>query len=254
MTGREHRSATLDLPSHTTTSGLKVKLAANKARPLPDPSPTPPTGIGAGIDFSLPNPPSRPLIPPRPGVQRPPKPGPKRQSEVDEDYSNTKAPTQVNFPTWWNTVEPYIRDLREDDLAILTLKADAPESYEIPPRGRHYTEVWDEEDGVPGSNPRVSVPNMRPGVTGHWAASDIRDEHLVEEHRGLGPLTERLVAAMISDTDEQEEKPGADMDERPQRVDVMELEDRVKKELRALMLLGEQEEVSHCIIWMRFQC
>jgi transcriptional adapter 3 len=51
------------------------------------------------------------------------KPGPKKQSEVSADYSQTKAPSQVGFPTWWNTVEPYIREIREEDLAMLTLKA-----------------------------------------------------------------------------------------------------------------------------------
>jgi transcriptional adapter 3 len=51
------------------------------------------------------------------------KPGPKKQSEVSADYSQTKVPSQVGFPTWWNTVEPYIREIREEDLAMLTLKA-----------------------------------------------------------------------------------------------------------------------------------
>lgn len=115
-----------------TTSGLKVKLPGNnKSRPsgpsaeIPNGTPAHTTGIsgyGINIDFSLPSPASRPLIPPRPGVQKPLPPGPKKQSEVNEDFSNVKAPTQVNFPTFWAGVEPYVREIREDDLAMLGFK------------------------------------------------------------------------------------------------------------------------------------
>ena len=61
-------------------------------------------------------------MPTRPGVHKPPKPGPKKQSEVDEDYSNVKAPNQIGLPTFWNSVEPYLREIREDDLAMLGFK------------------------------------------------------------------------------------------------------------------------------------
>lgn len=131
------RSTTLASPSrftHTTsTSGLKLKLSSShpksRPHPYPDPSPTPsnstPTAsgqYGATIDFSLPPAPARPLVPLRPGVQKPLKPGPKRQNEVDEDFSNTKAPNQVAFTTFWSSVEPYLREVREDDLAMLGFK------------------------------------------------------------------------------------------------------------------------------------
>ena len=217
-----------------------------------DPSPVP-SSFGANIDFSLPNQPSRPLIPPRPGVQKPLKPGPKRQSEVDEDLSNTKAPNQVLFTTFWSSIEPYLRDIREDDLAMLGFKADAPESYEIPARGRHYTEVWDEEDGLPpGTTPRVSVPNMRQGVASHFVpATEMREETLVNEHAGLGRLTERVVAAVIADKELASEKraesagrTAEDGSRDATRVDVVEEEERMKRELRSVMLIGEHEEVS----------
>ena len=243
--------------AHPQASSLKLKLPT-QPKPRPDPSPAP---TASGIDFSLPSQSSRPLIPPRPGVQKPLKPGPKRQADVDEDYSNAKAPNQVLFTTFWTSVEPYLRELREDDLAMLGFKADAPESYDIPPRGRHYTEVWDEEDGMPlGSTPRVSVPNMRP-IPGNIAASgshfvpvtELKDENLVEEFKGLGTITERVVAAFVADKEVSKAKSQAvagkaaedgGVGKEPLRVDVAELEDRMKRELRSVMLLGEHEEVS----------
>lgn len=255
-------------PHSASTSGLKLKLAPGghqKSRPPShaDPSPTPSASTAGtqppnNIDWSLPPNPQRPLVPPRPGVQKPLKAGPKRQSEVDADYSDKKAPSQIACQTFWQNIEPYIRDLREDDLAMLNFKADTPDSYTIPPRGRHYTEIWDEEDGNPlGTTPRFPIPAMRhpngaPAIA-HFVPSETRDQNLVEETRGLGPMTERIVAAVIGGTDiaaaAKEEalkipEPDSEGSREASRVDVVDLEDRVKKELRSVMLLGDHEEVS----------
>ncbi|KAK4685019.1 transcriptional adapter 3, partial [Tremellales sp. Uapishka_1] len=257
-------------PSHPTlTSGLKLKLSSQpSAKTRPDPSPTPSSSTAAvsaiagdKLDWSLPSQPVRALVPPRPGVQKPLKPGPKKQSEVDEDFSKNKTPAQVAFPTFWSGVESYLRDVREDDLAMLAFKADAPEVYDIPSRGRHYTEIWDEEDGnPPGTTPRFPVPNLRQTLAGpsqggphipHFVpATEMRDENLFDEHRGLGSLTERIVAAVVGSKEDKEGKEGIEsmeamgmgMGKEPAKVDVVDLEERMKKELRAVMLLGEHDE------------
>jgi len=257
-------------PHSASTSGLKLKLppgghqksrAPSQADPSPTPSSATATGPqpGSAIDWSVPPQPSRPLVPPRPGIQKPLKPGPKRQADVDEDYSDKKAPSQIAVQTFWQNIEPYIRDIREDDLAMLNFKADTPESYVIPPRGKHYTEIWDEEDGnPPGTTPRFPVPSMRRGSgptppLQPFIASDVRDPQLQEENRGLGPMTERIVAAVIGGDDlaqaakeaaEKNPEPAEDGPAEAAKVDVVDLEDRVKKELRSVMLLGEHEEVS----------
>lgn len=263
MTARD-RSTTIASPPPmaNSTSSLKLKLppAQLKNRPhLPDPSPTPsavaPIGNqpGSSIDFSLLAQPTRPLVPLRPGIQKPPKPGPKRQSEVDEDFSNTKAPTQVAMTAFWSSMEAYIRDIREDDLAMLNFKADAPESFDIPARGKHYTEIWDEEDGnPPGTTPRMAVPGLRHAhaATGpHFVpVVEMKDELLVDEHRGLGNLTERIVAGMVNGASDEEGRKGDpsiyEGNRDVLRLDVADLEERMKKELRGVMLLGEHEEVS----------
>ncbi|OCF45848.1 hypothetical protein I317_00336 [Kwoniella heveanensis CBS 569] len=274
-------------PHQSSTSGLKLKLSHTHpqfkgSRPTTDLSPTPSASTSNMIDFSLPPPPVRPLIPARPGVQKPMKPGPKKQSEVDEDYSNAKAPSQIAFPTFWSGVEPYLKDVKEDDLAMLGFKADAPESYEVPARGRHYTEVWDEEDGnPPGTTPRFPIPALRqeqlleqqpngapPPVPHFVPVNELQETTLIEEQRGLGSLTERVVAAFVgrfgfghnhggdkkdsSDQDKESKDASAsasapnlesEMEDRePAKVDVAELEERMKKELKGVMLLGEHEE------------
>ncbi|OXG46390.1 transcriptional adapter 3 [Cryptococcus neoformans] len=287
------RSMTLASPPPypSTTSGLKLKISHTQPkRPSVDATHSPASSStplpGAHIDFALPAQPSRPLVPTRQGPRQPMKPGPKKQSEVDEDYSNKKAPNQVAFPTFWSAVEPYLRDVREDDLAMLGFKTDPAESYEIPPRGRHYTEVWDEEDGnPPGTRTRFPVPNLRqqqiqqsqtinhtrkntlalaasaggPHIPHFVPAQEMRDENLVDEQRGLGGLTERVVAAVVGtfvgddrekekererERRERERMEGGEVGEKvePAKVDVVDLEERMKHELRAVMLLGEHEE------------
>lgn len=90
----------------------------------------------------------------------------------------------------------------------------------------------------------------------------MRDENLVDEQRGLGGLTERVVAAVVGtfvgddrekekerdrERRERERMEGGEVGEKvePAKVDVVDLEERMKHELRAVMLLGEHEEVCY---------
>lgn len=73
----------------------------------------------------------------------------------------------------------------------------------------------------------------------------------MDEHRGLGSLTERIVAGFMGDAaDQSVDNTGkmavgeVESNRDSARVDVVELEDRMKRELRAVMLLGEHEDVS----------
>lgn len=160
--------------------------------------------------------------------------------------------------------------------------------FDIPPRGRHYTEQWDEEDPSTSSqNIRIAVPNLRqlngtyPAKlpTGHFITThDLKDDTLVEELRGLGSVTERILAAVLGRRTSHDnlngsmngDKSGKDGKSEkcekvngvigsngvegklaedyepagPVRVESREMEDRVKKELRGVMLLGEHEDVS----------
>ena len=110
-----------------------------------------------------------------------------------------------------------------------------------------------------GTTSRYPVPNLRHGASNHGALSlphyipsaEMRDENLVDEQRGLGSLTERIVAAVVGDRatskNVKEAVSGKENDEDAHdntRVDVVIMEDRMKKELKSVMLLGENEEVS----------
>jgi transcriptional adapter 3 len=87
----------------------------------------------------------------------------------------------------------------------------------------------------------LAVPHFIPAV-------EMKDENLVDEQRGLGAITERIVAAVIGEGEnrDMEGKPAEEVDSarEPAKVDVVDLEERMKQELRAVMLLGEHEEVS----------
>lgn len=207
------------------------------------------TGGNSNFDWTPPPLPQRALVPRRPGVKKPLKPGPKRQNEVDEDFSDRKAPNQIACQTFWQNVEPYTRDIRHDDLALLAFKADQPDLFQMPPRGRHYTEIWDEEDGnAPYTTPRISVPPLfrqrplRKAAHGAHSSGEVDD---------MGAFAERLLSGVVSGYDLGEAYqrsvagvPEPEADPAPVlRTEAVDIEDKVKKEMRHMMLLGEHEEV-----------
>lgn len=100
-----------------------------------------------------------------------------------------------------------MRPIKEEDIGFLEHTDDEVEPFIMPKLGRHYSEVWEEEDianygqalpgtaavrsGVklPGSSSMAPLPR--------WEPSQLQEKDLLTEERGHGPLTERLVSAMI---------------------------------------------------------
>ncbi|KAI9143297.1 histone acetyltransferases subunit 3-domain-containing protein, partial [Paraphysoderma sedebokerense] len=170
------------------------------------------------------------------------------------DYSKVKAPSQqANAQQFWSMVENYIRPLTEDDLRYLQKEDDDPRSYIIPPLGRHYREVWTEEEralfGSESSNRYSKYPTPKPT----WPD----DVVTISPEMCAGPLTERLISSLLND-DRDKGKiedgdvrdisgSGGDENSGPLRFDlgvnrdVESLEDRIKRELRNIGLLADGE-------------
>ena len=74
----------------------------------------------------------------------------------------------------------------------------------MPKIGRHYTQVWGEEDtqnyGAPLPGTAATRPIAHAGPSHplpKWEPSTLAEPDLLTEERGHGPLTERVVSALI---------------------------------------------------------
>ena len=132
---------------------------------------------------------------------------------MTEDFSKAKAPaTQVPITTFYTSIEPWLRPIREEDIGWLEYTADEVEPYVVPKLGRYYTEAWEEEDiqfygGVPTlldfSNSRAgpSSSSISASPLPKWDSATLAESDLVME-KGLGPVTERLVTALLPAADQ----------------------------------------------------
>ncbi|GAC97546.1 transcriptional regulator Ngg1 [Pseudozyma hubeiensis SY62] len=55
---------------------------------------------------------------------------------------------QTPINTFYNYADAFFKTLTEDDLAWLSSKSDDHEPFQMPPLGRHYKEVWEEEEAL----------------------------------------------------------------------------------------------------------
>ncbi|KAJ9127119.1 hypothetical protein QFC24_001354 [Naganishia onofrii] len=233
------------LSNQPSTSGLKVKLSLSSSAknrgslppaelgtsPLQTAAVVNPLGnndsaIQQIINFAIPT--SKPqsvtactsLVPVRPPIPHPPKPLPKRQKDVNQDFSTVKHVTQnVQWSTFWNGIEPYLKDFGEEELAMLGFRPEDVEPFVIPPLGKHYQDIWDEEDSA---LPFASLDSTGPPAVNAWdmlngdtkdskpvisealladktyvPVTEMVDDDLWDEAKGLGGLNERAVAALL---------------------------------------------------------
>lgn len=201
----------------TAPASTPASAAAAATTPPPlaaDADRLPPPPLGSHIDFRLPLA-TRSLVPPRPPIPDPLPPLPLTQVEVNDDFTQVKAPgTQLLFSNFMSSAEAYTRAVGEEDLAFLKgYKEEDVEPYVVPPLGQHYTHQFAEEDrlaaqGLPyvpplagtaaagGVNRSLEYPRMRKSEFGFDPLEGLTEEGLVEE-RGMGPVSERVVGGLV---------------------------------------------------------
>ncbi|KAI6021149.1 hypothetical protein EDC04DRAFT_2733771 [Pisolithus marmoratus] len=227
---------------------LPVKPAQASGPILNPPKPT-----TMGPDFSV-LPPVQ-LLPPRPPVTPSPIAGPSKPTEVMEDFSKLKQSPQVLVNTFYSSIEPWIRGIKEEDIGFLEFTGDEIEPYIIPKLEQHYTEVWEEQDTEIYGGPLPTFASHRTGDSGILRHSE---QDLSAEERSHGPLTERLISALLPMPDvtvwkgvkaaeeAMEGRPGGTgaAAARREKVNVADLEERVQDIIRFHGLLPEPPNYS----------
>ncbi len=181
-----------------------------------------------------------------------------------DDFSKSKVPNQVLVTTFYSSIEPYLRPIGEEDVGFLEYTHDEVDPFVMPKLGRHYSEVWEEEDIALYGVPLPGTAAVRSGVSlpgssstaplPRWEPSTLMEADLVTEERGHGPLTERLVSALIpmqnatewkgvkAAEEAMEGRPGtngAAAQAARDKLNVADLEDRVRNVMRFHGLLDE---------------
>lgn len=179
------------------------------------------------------------------------------------DFTRVKPPNQIQLSTFASFLEPYFRPWTEEDLSFLQQRNVGSEvvsfgrsisPYVIPPLGPTYPMNWAEEDQQMSFTdrerpPRVNPPMPPPVDTQQFFAAgaqqDLTDASVEQGTVGLGPLTARLVTALLPEDHEDDETegsappqaPAVSLIPRPSQkgslmTDFSSLEERLKREFR----------------------
>lgn len=126
----------------------------------------------------------------------------------------------------------------------------------IPALGAHYLDVWDAEDSHPSAShqPVHYSSALEPPPLPRLKPDNLTEDAMGMESIFVGPLTERLVSALVFDGNfpfEDEEMSNGVKVEKPveeegEELDNVELEERIRKELRFIGIL--EEDVSSCSV------
>eukprot|EP00117_Sycon_ciliatum_P004855 scpid87276/ scgid9043/ Transcriptional adapter 3-A; ADA3 homolog A; Transcriptional adapter 3-like A len=152
---------------------------------------------------------------------------PEQVVEAEAQFAKTKQDTTNKF---WAAVEQYCAPITEQDIKSLRQLAVAPDTdqdlYKIPPLGKHYSYRWAQEDigdddkaasragtgaGAGGSNVRDKTRSLSSSTSPANSASQptngsadnqsvtTDEDSSRQETCSLGPLTQRLVSALLED-------------------------------------------------------
>lgn len=122
------------------------------------------------------------------------------------DFVRVKAKDQVPILNFWAVIDPHFRPLSEEDRDFLLKKPDDDKYHIIPPLGRHYSEVWSEDEQLPSMSrshsPAASSisAGSRQGSHDHLFTKYMyADDLLYREDVRCGNLTERLLSSLLCD-------------------------------------------------------
>lgn len=129
------------------------------------------------------------------------------------DFSKHKAPSnQVQFTTYQSYIESFFRPFSNDDIHFANEKYVLPPGFEkgdydpatspylIPKLGPFYADVWAEEDVNLRSKLSSPAPQKPPleSYKPKGTVDDVSDEKLLTEDVSVGPLSSRLLSAILS--------------------------------------------------------
>lgn len=193
----------------------------------------------------------------------------------DIDFSKNKPPNnQVQFSTFQTYIESYFRPYLSEDLELLQerdilppgfLKQDYDPDvtpYIIPKLGPVYAEVWTDEDVTLGA--KLNSPAYQQPFDSYkpkGSIEDLTEEGLYSEEISCGPLSSRLMSAILSNHEVEREEGDEedDFEDVPTKLDTDEfkaeesdfhsIEERLKRELKYIGIFmnlpcGEDEKLS----------
>ncbi|KAF8319448.1 hypothetical protein DL93DRAFT_2164651 [Clavulina sp. PMI_390] len=249
---------------------------------IPPPPPGPPVDPNVATDFSLPEPAPFTLRPTlglwgKNGLLQP---GTRHAYEVMDDFTNTKAPqSQTPVSTFWKETETWMKNVGEEDVTFLGFTNTDTDAFTIPKLGKHYSEVWEEQEklllatqqslfpeasvGINGtsfaaSNGSTAPLDTKAGILNNGTSDTLTDADLPTEKKSLGPFTERILSALLAESGAlatlPESKPTSEElapppsgstapapSVTPTPVSFYDLETRLRLELKACGLLGAEE-------------
>jgi len=156
-------------------------------------------------------------------------------------------------------MEPYFRPFTESDRTILEEDNDQVTPLLIPPLGRHYLESWAEEDRAlmpydGYESRRSSVDLVKENAPSRNMVCnqpfELTDENIEQDEVSCGPLTERIICSLIAGEVAEAKELKQDDDQaaglaasgiQPGPKNYAELEERMKRELRYVGILGNEE-------------
>ncbi|KAJ2145574.1 Transcriptional regulator [Coemansia sp. RSA 678] len=199
---------------------------------------------------------------------------------VQEDFSRVKVPNQVQIQTYWASLEPYFRNITDDDIALLESSVEDQELYVVPKQGKFYAYTWAEEevahfpDHMHSNKTRYIAKSLlgtdalgKSRTDSTTAGGDSSDRDMSLNTARLAPLTERIVSALVAErlvlSDESRVKPelgdlgpggnnsalsdseGGDTETETHQPslngDMLSLEDRLKRELQYIGILDDDD-------------